>query len=201
MLDLDKMKILLIVVLLFVITLIGISSNSIFAQNSNSNSNYLYYQDSLVGMSINYPSDWVYNEHGMGFRFSDDIDTRFIPSSEISFDQSNTTESDRPLTYVSIGKKLDLPYKNMPLDLIYEYMKKLRTDNGDNITDTGKIKLYGFPAYEIDFTSNDTRKTVLVISNIDAESYFFEYSALPDKFNTYLPIAQEMFKTLAIIGR
>src|SRR5437867_625831 len=107
-------------------------------------------------MNMNYPSDWVYNEYNLGFISYGGSDqyARFIPSSEVSFNQSNMTESD-PAAYVSIGKKQDLPYENMPLDLYFEYAKKLRVDNGDSITNTGKTKLAdGAPAYEIDFTSN-----------------------------------------------
>jgi hypothetical protein len=38
---------------------------------------------------------------------------------------------------------------------------------------------------------------VLVVMNKSPESYYFLYKATPDKFNTYLPIAQQMFKTLS----
>lgn len=161
---------------------------------------YLDYSGYGVDMNIRYPSDWVYNEYNQGFTLfgNDDKYTLFIPSSEVSLNQTYNTDSDRPAAYVSIGQKLDLPYNNMALDLYFEYMKKLRGENGDNITNTGKIKLSdGSPAYEIDSTSNNTRKSVLVVMTKSPESYYFEYDALPDKFNTYLPIAQEMFKTLS----
>jgi hypothetical protein len=41
---------------------------------------------------------------------------------------------------------------------------------------------------------------VIVIMNKNPESYYFEYTALAEKFNTYLPIAQPMFKSLSILN-
>ena len=188
--------------MLFAITLIEISSYYVIAQNPDSNYNFLEYSNGFMDMNIRYPSDWVYNEYNFGFitDLGRDQYALFIPSSEVSLNQSNMTKSDLA-AYVSIGKKQDFPYQNMPLDLYFEYAKKLRVDNGDSVTNTGKTKLSdGSPAYEIDFTSNDTRKSIVVIMNKNPESHYFEYTALPDKFNTYLPVAQQMFKTLIING-
>jgi hypothetical protein len=96
----------------------------ILAQNSDSNSNYLQYSNSDI-MNIKYPSDWVYNHYNVGFITYGGIDQYavFVPSSEVSLNQTNMTQS---AAYVSIGKDQDLPYENMPLDLYFEYMKKLR---------------------------------------------------------------------------
>ena len=98
-----------------------------------------------------------------------------------------------------IGKQRDLPYKNMPLDLYFDYEKKFKIIQGYNITNTAKTNLSdGTPAYEIDAVNNNaTDKSIVVIMNKNHESYYFVYSAKPDKFNTYQSIAQQMFKTLS----
>lgn len=77
--------------------------------------------------------------------------------------------------------------------------KKYKISQGFNITNTGKTNLSdGIPAYEIDALNNNTSdKSIIVIMNKNHESYYFVYNAKPDKFNTYLPIAQQMFKTLS----
>ena len=76
----------------------------------------------------------------------------------------------------------------------------------NNITSTGKTNLTdGTPAYEIQtINNNGTHKSVFVIMNNlnkkldNSESYYFGYTASPDKFNTYLPIAQQVLKTVQI---
>jgi hypothetical protein len=179
-----------------------ISTNAIFAQNS-----YLQYTSSSVGQDIKYPIDWVYNEYTNYFS-NDDLTTVFEPSSTISFNESSPSMD---FVSVTIGKQKDLPYKNMPLDLYLEYVTKLRVNEGNNITNVEKTKLSDrTPAYEMDIIStnnsgksdltstNDTGKSIIVLMNKSPESYYFVYSASPDKFNTYLPIAQQMFKTLKI---
>jgi hypothetical protein len=158
---------------------------------------YLEYSGYTVDMNIRYPENWVYNEYGGGIFSNDDYSTVFVPSSEVSF-LSNLTAS-FPDANIQIGKQRDLPYKNMPLDLYFDYEKKLKISQGYNITNTGKTNLSdGRPAYEIDAVNNDVQdKTIVVLMNKNPESYYFVYSAKPDKFNTYLSIAQQMFKTLS----
>jgi hypothetical protein len=158
---------------------------------------YLEYSGYSVDMNIRYPENWVYNEYGGGIFSTDDYTTVFIPSSEVTFLRNLTASL--PDAYVQIGKQRDLPYKNMPLDLYFDYAKKIKISQGFNITNTGKTNLTdGTPAYEIDAINNNTPiKMIVVLMNKNPESYFFVYSASPDKFNTYLPIAQQMFKTLS----
>ena len=160
-------------------------------------SNYLYYSSYYAGLSIKYPEDWVYNEYGNYIFSTDDYTTVFVPSTEVTF-QSNLTAAN-PDVYVQIGKQRDLPYNNMPLDLYFDYSKRLKISQGFNITNTGKTNLTdGTQAYEIDAVNSDEpNKTVVDLFNKNHESYYFVYSARPDKFNTYLSIAQEMFKTLS----
>jgi hypothetical protein len=158
---------------------------------------YSEYSSNFVEMNIKYPENWVYNEYGGGIFSSDDQSAVFVPSSEVSF-LKNLTVS--PLdAYVQIAKQRDLPYKNMPLDLYFDFEKKYKISQGFNITNTGKTNLSdGTPAYEIDALNNNTSdKSIIVIMNKNHESYYFVYNAKPDKFNTYLPIAQQMFKTLS----
>jgi len=168
---------------------------------------YLDYKGSSLGLDIKYPMDWVYNEYTNYFS-NDDLISVFQPSSTISFNESSPSMG---FASVTIGKQKDLPYKNMPLDLYLEYLKKLRANEGDNITKVEKTKLSdGTPAYEMDITSanntgksnitsaNNSGKSIIVLMNKSPESYYFVYSASPDKFNTYLPAAQQMIRTLKI---
>ena len=158
--------------------------------------NYLQYSNSDLDMRIKYPDNWVYTEY-IPFIPNDDIHAKFIPSSEVSFLDNLTASTD---VKVIIGKQVDLPYDNMPLDLYFDYVKKLQTNGGFNITNTGKTNMSdGNPAYELVSSNKDIPvKSVTVIMNKFPESYFFIYEATPEKFNTYLPIAQEMYKTLFI---
>lgn len=178
------------------IILVG-NANGQPADTSNSYPYFEYSNYNLDDMTIRYPQDWVYNEYGGSIFSTDDYTTVFVPSSEVSF-LSNLTAV-LPDAYVQIGKQRDLPFKNMPLDLYFDYTKKLKISQGFNITSTGKTSLTdGTPAYEIQAaTSNSTEKMVSVIMNKNSESYFFVYSAPPDKFSTYQSIAQQMFKTLS----
>jgi hypothetical protein len=150
-------------------------------------------------MSIKYPNNWVYQEYpGNTLTFSnDDYSTVFVPPSEVKF-LSNLTAAPADV-YVSIAKQRDLPYKNMPLDVYFDYIKKLQISRGNNITSTGKTNLTdGTPAYEIDISDNNhNKKGVIVIMNKSPESYYLSYAATPKKFNTYLPVAMQMIKTLS----
>lgn len=159
---------------------------------------YLDYSSFMLDMSIRYPANWVYNEYTGNIFSNDDYSTVFVPSSEVSF-LSNLSASPPAEVYLEIGKQRDLPYKNMPLDLYFDYAKKIKISQGFNITNTGKTNLTdGRPAYEIDAVNNNIpNKMIVVLMNKNPESYFFVYSASPDKFNTYLSIAQQMFKTLS----
>jgi hypothetical protein len=208
----NKTRLIVLVVVMTVGTLISI--NAVFAQNSN----FLQYTGSSVGVDIKYPIDWVYNEYTNYFS-NDDLTTVFTPSSMVSFNESSPSMD---FASVTIGKQKDLPYKNMPLDLYLEYVKKLRVNEGNNITNVQKTKLSdGTPAYVLDivstgdtgksemlstnntgksemFSTNNTGKTRIVLMNKSPESYYFVYSASPNKFDTYWPIAQQMFKTVKI---
>jgi hypothetical protein len=155
------------------------------------------YSSNYLDMGIKYPNDWVYQEYTGNIFSTDDYATIFVPPSEVSF-LSNSSAS-TPNVTIQISKQRDLPYKNMPLDLYLDYVKKLQISQGNNVTNATKTNLSdGTPAYQIDvLNENLNSKMVLVVMNKSPESYYFLYKATPDKFNTYLPIAQQMFKTLS----
>jgi hypothetical protein len=155
---------------------------------------YLQYSNSLIGLDIKYPNDWAYGEETSSPEYAY---TDFIPPSYVPPDISSV-----PLIYVEIARLLNPPYKNMPLDPYFEYTKNLMLDNSSILYGTKKISLSdGTPAYEInvlDVLENNTKKTIRVFTK-SPESYYFVYSATQDKFDTYLPIAEEMFKSLSFI--
>ena len=172
--------------------LIGLISTfycNVYAQGDD----YLQYENSLLKIKMKYPKNWVYTENTYIFS-KDDWFAKFIPSSLISVDQNTTLHA----TYVTVAQQRDLPYKNMPLDVYLQYVKKFRIDHGDNITNTGLTLLSdGTPAYEIDFINKDnSRKAVIIIMNKNPQSYYFMYDATVDKFDTYLPVAKQMFRTV-----
>lgn len=150
-------------------------------------------------MKLDYPNDWVFNENKENKLFKDGgWYYQYFPSSTVSF--NNTEAILSPEVYVAIGQPKNLPYKNMPLDLYLEYEKKLRMDEGENITSIKKINQPdGTPAYEISSSSKDgLGKSLMIIVNKSPESYYFTYEAKADKFDTYLNTVQQMFKTLEI---
>jgi len=156
----------------------------------------LDFSNYFLDMNIKYPENWVYSEYN-SFLSSDDYSAVFVPSSEVSFLKNMTASP--PDVYVQIAKQRDLPYKNMPLDLYFDYAKKLKISQGFNITNTGKTILSdGTQTYEMDVSNNTPPvKMIVVLMNKNPESYYFVYNAPPEKFNTYLPIAQQMFKNLS----
>jgi hypothetical protein len=167
----------------------NISGNNTYGQTADTPP-YFDFSSYYLDTTIRYPQDWVYNEWT-------NYTAVFSPSSEVSFlSDLSASPSD---TYVKIVKQQDLPFQNMPLELYFDYEKKLKINQGYNITNTGKANLSdGTPAYEIlAVTNNSSEKTDTVIMNKNSESYYFVYGAPPDKFDTYLPVAQQMFKTLS----
>src|SRR4249919_198712 len=122
---------------------------------------YFEYSSYDLSMVIRYPQNWVYNESAENYA------TAFFPSSEISFMSNNLTEESRPNVTIVIGKRVDLPYRNMPLDLYFDYTKAMIISGGNNITSTEKTNLTdGTPAYEIQtIINNGTHKAAFVIMN------------------------------------
>ena len=166
--------------------------------------NFLVYLDQYdLDMRIEYPDNWAYREYSGSSYSSEDYTTVFEPAAEISISSNlSTTPSD---VYVLIGRNLHLPYKSMPLDLYFDYEKKSKINQGYNITNTGKTFLTDkTPAYEMDVSTVNTghpEKQVIVLMNQGSKSFYFIYSATPEKFNTYLPVAQQMFMRLSLIGQ
>jgi hypothetical protein len=160
---------------------------------------FLQYSSNYLDMGIKYPNDWVYQEYTGNIFSTDDYATIFVPPSEVSF-LSNSSAS-TPNVTVQISKQRDLPYKNMPLDLYLDYVKKLQISQGNNVMNATKTNLSdGTPAYLIHVLNNDHKKEILVLMNKSPESYYFLYNAIPEKFNEYLPIAKQMLKSLSWSG-
>ncbi len=78
-----------------------------------------------------------------------------------------------------------------------DYIKKLQTDLGNNITKVEKIMLdNGTEAYKLYLRSPHNSKLLLIIFNKNPDSYYFSYySATDEKFDKYLPVVNQMVHT------
>lgn len=190
----------LILTLFLLFCSISLNSKDIFAQEQqpqpqdNISKFTSDYSDHLVGLSIKFPTTWVYNENHNSLR-QEDYTTAFIPSEIIDID--NITEFS---VYVNIGKQRDLPFQNMPLDMYKEYAIDYQKNLGNNITKSEKIILVnGIEGYisNIDFMNGN--KGFMVLFQQSPESYYLIYQATPDLYQKYILDVKEMLKTLMII--
>ena len=152
---------------------------------------FLNYDGYFVGVKIDYPKDWVYNEYGGGLFSHDDKTVEFYPSSTINITDANQTF---PVGF-QIGKQQDLPYKNMPLDLYLEFVKNNQPSKGNKIVNVENMTFAGINAYKLRVDFNDGKVGFIILFNKNPDSYYITYTADKDLYDKYLPIINRMIGT------
>jgi eukaryotic-like serine/threonine-protein kinase len=150
---------------------------------------FLTYENSELGISIQYPSNWekiASLDNFVTFTAPPETDTRIYPA--------------------ALGLKVqELSSKNIPLQEITKVqMSDLKRSNPDlKVLESTSTTIADKPAHKIVFSAIDNkeveRKAMQVWTVIGNKAFLITYKAEPDKFSSYLPIIERMIDSLKVI--
>lgn len=155
----------------------------IASPTSNTDINkFLTYQDSTLGIKIDYPAGWTHELHA---------------GSIVTFLAS--LESDSNTYPAGLGIKIQhLKSKNISLNNITRIQIKNLTQNHPDfkLIESTESKIGGNSAHKIVFTATDNKKNERQAMQIwtlrGDKAYLITYKAEPGKFAKYLPTIQKM---------
>jgi hypothetical protein len=155
----------------------------IASPTSNTDINkFLTYQDSTLGIKIDYPAGWTHELHA---------------GSIVTFLAS--LESDSNTYPAGLGIKIQhLKSKNISLNNITRIQIKNLTQNHHDfkLIESTESKIGGNSAHKIVFTATDNKKNERQAMQIwtlrGDKAYLITYKAEPGKFAKYLPTIQKM---------
>jgi hypothetical protein len=181
------------------------SSSSISQSNATNSttaavsaSNFLTYQNSTYGISVQHPSNWIKEENhnptstGRIVKFSSPVGTsqagQFSPPASLN---------------IIVGNRL-------PLSVSLEQFSAASTNNlrqsfpHFNLLESSSTTLGGFPAHKIVYTaiipsSGLEVKFMQIFTIKDGKDFVITSAALPTDFSTYLPTFQKMIDSFAFI--
>jgi eukaryotic-like serine/threonine-protein kinase len=143
---------------------------------------FLTYQDSTLGIKIDYPAGWTHELHA---------------GSIVTFLAS--LESDSNTYPAGLGIKIQhLKSKNISLNNITKIQIKNLTQNHPDfkLIESTESKIGGNSAHKIVFTATDYKKNERQAMQIwtlrGDKAYLITYKAEPGKYAKYLPIIQKM---------
>ena len=143
---------------------------------------FLTYQDSTLGIKIDYPAGWTHELHAGGI-------VTFLAS----------LESDSNTYPAGLGIKIQhLKSKNISLNNITKIQIKNLTQNHPDfkLIESTESKIGGNSAHKIVFTATDYKKNERQAMQIwtlkGDKAYLITYKAEPGKYAKYLPIIQKM---------
>ena len=150
---------------------------------TSNNNNFLTYQDSTLGIKLDYPAGWTHELHA---------------ASLVTF--LATLESDSNTYPAGLGVKVQhmTSSKNISLNEITKVqIKNLTQDHPDfKLIESTDYKLGGNNAHKIVFTATDNkkneRKAMQIWTLRGDNAYLITYKAEPGKYSRYLPIIQKM---------
>jgi eukaryotic-like serine/threonine-protein kinase len=149
--------------------------------NINTN-NFLTYQDSTLGIKIDYPAGWTHELHAGSI-------VTFLASLE---SHSNTYPA-------GLGIKVQhLKSKNISLNNITKIqIKNLTQSHSDfKLIESTESKIGGNSGHKIVFTATDNKKNERKAMQIWAlrgdKAYLITYKAEPGEYAKYLPLIQKM---------
>lgn len=153
------------------------------------NNNFLTYQDSALGIKIDYPVGWTHELH---------------PGSLVTFLASRESDSN---TYpVGLGITIKhLGSGNTSLNEVTKVqIKNLTQSHPDfRLIESTNSVLAGNIAHKIVFIATDNRKherTAMQIWTLKGNNaYLITYKAEPGKYSKYLPTVQKMIESFQII--
>jgi hypothetical protein len=169
------------------------------------NSGFTTYQDPIYGIEISYPSEWVKGATDQDYDYGTQILAIAPPNTVRASAVANGTDYAGFATEVGLwisdlfedGQSLD-EYLS---DLI-DYHNETREDNkvfGSNTNTT----LAGRPAYYLIEENNEgwETKNMMVGTIIDDDTILeIEYAAMPQDYNRYLPIVNQIISSLSFSG-
>jgi eukaryotic-like serine/threonine-protein kinase len=155
----------------------------ILSPTSNNNNNFIAYQDSTLGIKIDYPAGWTHELHAASL-------VTFLASLE---SESNTYPA-------GLGVKVQhmKSSKNISLNEITKVqIKNLTQGHPDlKLIESTDYKVGGNNAHKIVFTATDDkkneRKAMQIWTLRGDKAYLITYKAEPGKYSRYLPIIQKM---------
>lgn len=150
---------------------------------TSNNNNFLTYQDSTLGIKIDYPAGWTHELHAASL-------VTFLAS----------LESDSNTYPAGLGVKVQYmtSSKNISLNEITKVqIKNLTQDHPDfKLIESTDYKLGGNNAHKIVFTATDNkkneRKAMQIWTLRGDKAYLITYKAEPGKYTRYLPMIQKM---------
>src|ERR687891_1067750 len=151
--------------------------------------NLVTFEDQGLGLIIKYPSNWERSKIGQ------DQITFIAPR-----------ESDSSSFPAGLGiKSHNISSGNSTLDSIAnEIVDDLKHETQDfTLLSSGPSKLNSHDAHEISFSAtddNDARRTAMqIIIKPENLIYVITYKAIPEKYDSYLPIVQSMLESLKFL--
>ena len=154
------------------------------------NNNFLTYQDSALGIKIDYPAGWAQELHVGGL-------VTFL----------TMLESDTNTYPAGLGVKVqNLASKNTSLNEITKMQIKNLTQNHPDfkLIESTKSMLAGIVAHKIVFIATDNsgheRKAMQIWTLKDGRAYLLTYKAQPEEFSHYLPLVQKMIDSFQFIS-
>lgn len=155
----------------------------ILSPASNNNNNFIAFQDSTLGIKIDYPAGWTHELHAASL-------VTFLAS----------LESDSNTYPAGLGIKVQhmKSSKNISLNEITKVqIKNLTQSHPDlKLIESTDYKVGGNNAHKIVFTATDDkkneRKAMQIWTLRGDKAYLITYKAEPGKYSRYLPIIQKM---------
>jgi hypothetical protein len=154
------------------------------------NNNFLTYQDSTLGIKIDYPAGWAQELHVGGL-------VTFLTMLE---SDTNTYPAGLGVTVQNLASK------NTSLNEITKVQIKNLTQNHPDfkLIESTKSMLAGIVAHKIVFIATDNsgheRKAMQIWTLKDGRAYLLTYKAQPEEFSHYLPLVQKMIDSFQFIG-
>lgn len=178
----------LVLLILIVICLIHPISSEVFAffHTQSTAGEMLTFDDRTLGLAIKYPNDWERSKIGQD---------------QVTFIAPRQTDS--PSFPAGLGiKSHNVSSINATLDsLAKEIITDLERNTRDfKLLSSGHSSLNQLEAYEISFSATDDndakRRAMQLVVKPENLVYVITYKAYPEKFESYLPVIQNMLKSL-----
>jgi hypothetical protein len=162
------------------------SKVSAFFDTQSTAGEMLTFDDRALGLAIKYPNDWERSKIGQD-------QVTFIAPRQI----------DSPSFPAGLGiKSHNVTSTNATLDfLAKEIITDLKRDSRDfKLLSSGHSSLNKFEAYEISFSATDDndakRRAIQLVVKPENLVYVITYKAYPEKFESYLPLIENMLDSL-----
>lgn len=152
---------------------------SVFKPNNNN------YRSDSIGIQIDYPNNWYYTEGEGSIVY-------FIPKNE---SQSNLAPQFQKL-YLLIAHDTTVNDKSISIKNYLEYSKKQLQNRNVAFDQANKTTLAGEPGYKIFFTNPNGNKGEIFIVTHKGKPYLISYVAIPEKFDQYLPVINDIVSSL-----